>query len=265
MTLGDWALTGSLHEKLVALYYGNSQKALYFRYTLLVFDVVTISFFIVASMIEHNDTFLAIDYAIAVILIIDYFARMIAANNAWRFIIKPMNLADVVVIGTLLAPLLIENFAFLRVVRALRLLRSYHVLKDFRDQFEFFREHEQILMSVLNLMVFIFFITALVYVFEVDHNEQINTYIDALYFTVTTLTTTGFGDITLEGSMGRMLSVVIMVFGISLFLRLVQTIFRPSKVNHPCPTCGLHRHEPDAVHCKHCGEILKIKNAGDVL
>lgn len=254
----------NLRQRLRDLHYGDSRTSLYFRYALLTFDVVTITFFIVASMVEHNETFLIVDYCIAVVLIIDYFARMIAANNPWRFIIRPMNLADLVVIGTLLAPLLIENFAFLRVVRALRLLRSYHVLNDFRDQFAFFREHEQVLMSILNLMVFIFFVTALVYVFEVDQNEQINTYIDALYFTVTTLTTTGFGDITLEGPMGRMLSVVIMVFGISLFLRLVQTIFRPSKVNYPCPICGLQRHEPDAVHCKHCGEILKIKHAGDV-
>jgi len=255
----------ALRTKMRDLYYGDSKGALYFRYSLLVFDVVTISFFIVASMVEHNETFLIVDYTIAVILIVDYFARMIAANNAWRFVIRPMNLADVIVIATLLAPLWIENFAFLRVVRALRLLRSYHVLKDFRDQFDFFRENEQILMSILNLIVFIFFVTALVYVFEVDQNDQINTYIDALYFTVTTLTTTGFGDITLEGPFGRILSVIIMVFGISLFLRLVQTIFRPAKVNHPCPTCGLTRHEPDAVHCKHCGEVLKIKNDGDVI
>ncbi|WP_419797421.1 MAG: potassium channel family protein [Terasakiella sp.] len=255
----------ALRERLRNLYYGDSRSALYFRYGLLIFDVVTIAFFIVASMIEHDDTFLIADYSIAFILIIDYFARMAAANSPWRFIIRPMNLADLVVIGTLLAPLFIENFAFLRIVRALRLLRSYHVLKDFRDQFTFFRENEQVLMSILNLIVFIFFVTALVYVFEVDQNEQINTYIDALYFTVTTLTTTGFGDITLEGPFGRLLSVVIMVFGISLFLRLVQTIFRPSKVNHTCPTCGLTRHEPDAVHCKHCGEILKIKNDGDVI
>ncbi|NVK17443.1 MAG: potassium channel family protein [Methylocystaceae bacterium] len=254
----------SLRIKLNNLYYGNSKKSLYFRYGLLTFDVVTIAFFIVASMIEHGDAFLIADFTIAAVLIVDYFARLIAAEKRWQFVIRPMNLADIVVIGTLLAPLLIENFAFLRIVRALRLLRSYHVLKDFRDQFSFFRENEQIMMSILNLMVFIFFVTALVYVFEVDQNDQINTYIDALYFTVTTLTTTGFGDITLEGPFGRMLSVVIMVFGISLFLRLVQTIFRPSKVNHPCPTCGLVRHEPDAVHCKHCGRVLKIETDGEI-
>ena len=41
------------------------------------------------------------------------------------------------------------------------------------------------------------------------------------------------------------LSVVIMIFGISLFLRLVQVIFRPRKVEFPCPTCGLRRHDPE--------------------
>ncbi len=255
----------ALRKKLSTLYYGDSKQALYFRYGLLVFDVVTIVFFIIASMVEHGDWFLIVDFCIAIVLIFDYVARMIAAKKPLRFLIQPMNLADILVIATLLAPFWVENFAFLRVVRALRLLRSYHVLKDFRDQFSFFRANEQILMSVLNLTVFIFFVTALVYVFEVDQNEHINTYIDALYFTVTTLTTTGFGDITLEGTMGHLLSVVIMVFGISLFLRLVQTIFRPQKVNHTCPTCGLSRHEPDAVHCKHCGVVLKIVTDGEAV
>jgi voltage-gated potassium channel len=37
---------------------------------------------------------------------------------------------------------------------------------------------------------------------------------------VSTLTTTGLGEITLQGTTGRLLSVVIMIFGISLFLRL---------------------------------------------
>ena len=43
---------------------------------------------------------------------------------------------------------------------------------------------------------------------------------------------------------------------------LAGTIFTPSKVHHPCPNCGLTRHDPDAVHCKHCGETLKIETKG---
>jgi voltage-gated potassium channel len=171
--------------------------------------------------------------------------------------------ADVIVIATLLAPALIENFAFLRVLRALRLLRSHHVLRDLRRRSSFVKRNEELLGSTLNLAVFIFVVTALVYVFQVEQNPQIGTYLDALYFTVTTLTTTGFGDITLEGPAGRVLSVAIMVFGVALFLRLVQTIFRPQKVHLRCPDCGLNRHDPDAVHCKHCGRVIDIETEGE--
>jgi voltage-gated potassium channel len=95
-----------------------------------------------------------------------------------------------------------------------------------------------------------------------DINPEIRTYIDALYFTVTTLTTTGFGDVTLIGPGGRLLAIVIMVAGVSLFLRLLQALFRPHKIQFKCPDCGLLLHDADAVHCKHCGRVLPIEDEG---
>ena len=100
------------------------------------------------------------------------------------------------------------------------------------------------------------------FVYETQHaiNPHITNYADALYFTVTALTTTGFGDITLPGTTGRLISVVIMIFGVTLFFGLARAVLRPAKVRFPCPTCGLLRHDPDAVHCKACGEMLNIPN-----
>lgn len=106
--------------------------------------------------------------------------------------------------------------------------------------------------------------TGLIYATQVNVNPEIRNYADALYFTVTTLTTTGFGDITLTGPWGRMLSVGVMIFGVTLFLRLLQVLFRPSKVRQECKTCGLILHDADAVHCKHCGETIYIRTEGDV-
>jgi voltage-gated potassium channel len=45
-------------------------------------------------------------------------------------------------------------------------------------------------------------------------------------------------------------------------LRLIQTIFRPNKVKYECPSCGLNRHDSDAIHCKHCGHIVHIETGG---
>ena len=101
-------------------------------------------------------------------------------------------------------------------------------------------------------------------VYETQHwtNPQIANYVDALYFTVTALTTTGFGDITLAGTLGRLISVIIMIFGVTLFLNLARTLFQPRKVRFECPNCGLQRHDLDAVHCKACGQVLKIPDEG---
>ena len=90
--------------------------------------------------------------------------------------------------------------------------------------------------------------TSVVYVTQHNINPQIANYVDALYFTITTLTTTGFGDITLKSPGGRLLAVIIMVVGVGLFLRLLQAIFRPNKVRFECPSCALlrarHRRRP---------------------
>lgn len=251
-----------LHDGVAGLYHGNSQRSRLFRWALLIFDCLTIVYFVVASFFHHVDDLHVVEEAIGVVYLLEFAARLFINPQRLRFIFHPVSLADLIVIASLLAPSLAENYAFLRVIRALRLLRSYHVISSLRLQSQFVRVHEDVIFSVVNLLVFIFIITAVVYVTQVGDNPQIRDYFDALYFTVATLTTTGFGDITLVGTGGHILAVLIMIFGISLFLRLIQTIFRPGKVRYECPSCGLIRHDADAVHCKHCGTVLHIMTEG---
>ncbi len=252
-----------LRKKIELLYTGRSRNAARFRYGLIAFDLATIAFFITTAPIVPTPGLLVADVAIGAVILADFLARLWIAPDKPRMLRQLYTLADIlVVLSLVLAPLFYQNLAFLRVLRALRLLHSYHVLRDLRRETPFFRRHEEVIVSTVNLGVFIFFVTALVFVLQHGKNPAIESYIDALYFTVATLTTTGFGDITLSGPLGRLLAVAIMVIGVALFLRLAQTIFRPQKVSHTCPKCGLNRHDPDAVHCKHCGVTLKIETEG---
>ena len=152
--------------------------------------------------------------------------------------------------------------AVTRAHRTLRLLRSYHLLRDLRSDSPWFRLHEDIIQRTVNLGVFIFIVTSVVFVTQHAFNPKISNYVDALYFTITTLTTTGFGDITLSGTTGRMITVVIMIFGVTLFFNLARALLTPHKVRFSCPTCGLQRHDSDAVHCKACGNVLNIPDEG---
>ncbi len=252
----------AFRDTLKELYFGSTPGAVRFRYGLLGFDLLTIAFFIASSMAEQTMAILIADLALAAVLAAEFAARMSIANRPWLHLLRFQSIIDIAVIASLLAPFVLDNLAFLRVVRMLRLLRSYHVLRELRQNSAWFKRNEETLQAVLNIIVFVFVLTAIVYVVEEHRNPKIQTYVDALYFTVTTLTTTGFGDITPTGTTGKILAIVIMVFGVSLFIRLIQTIFRPAKVLHPCPSCGLKRHDPDAVHCKHCGIVLNIPDEG---
>lgn len=249
-------------EGIRRYYEGRSRRARRFRLALLCLDLFAVTFFVVASFFDPSAAIFAIDIVLGLVFLVDYVARLAIAERRVAFVLHPVSLADLIVIGSLLAPAVTDNFAFLRILRAVRLLRTYRVLRELRVRYPVIARNEDVLQSLVNLLVFIFVVTALVYVFQVRINPAINSYIDALYFTVATLTTTGFGDITLVGDYGHFLAVLIMIFGISLFVRLAQTIFRPDKVRYRCPDCGLSRHDPDAIHCKHCGRLLDIETEG---
>ncbi len=253
---------GNLKARIRHLYFGEGRGPRAFRLSLLAFDLITIVFFIASSMSDASAGWHWIDYPIAAIIALELAARTWISDKPLKYLFTFSSIADVLVAISLVAPMFTDNLAFLRVVRMLRLLRSYRVLRELREVSPFFTRNEEIIHSSINLFVFIFVVTAVVYVVEGRINPKINNYFDALYFTVTTLTTTGFGDITMTDTAGKMLAVIIMILGVALFLRLIQTIFRPQKVAYPCPECGLKRHDPDAVHCKHCGLVLNIPNEG---
>ncbi|MBL8564854.1 MAG: potassium channel family protein [Hyphomicrobiaceae bacterium] len=246
-----------------ALYEGNSRRARLFTYGLLFFDIATIVFIVVSSFLPRTPVVEAIDLLVGAVLLADFAARMLISRSPVKELAHPATWADIVAIGSFLAPIAGEGGGFLRVLRTLRLLHTYRLLDRLRKDVRLFRRHEDVIIASTHLLIFIFVMTAVVYETQHWSNPHISNYVDALYFTVTALTTTGFGDITLPGSSGRMISVVIMIFGVTLFLRLAQVLFRPTKVRFRCPVCGLQRHDPDAVHCKACGTGLNIPNEGD--
>ena len=253
-----------LKNRITELYEGDSSSAHNFRYLILGIDLVTILFLVVSTFFYGNSIIEWLDILFGVYLLADYSDRFWIAPKKIPFTLNLLNIADLVAMISFLAPLLGENFAFLRGLRVLRLLRTYRLQNRLREDFPFFKKHEDVILSATNLFIFIFVMTELVFVTQVANNPSVTNFIDAMYFTITTLTTTGFGDVTLQGTSGKMLSIVIMIFGVSLFLRLIQTMFRPSKVRFICTDCGLFLHENDASHCKHCGKVLNIPSDGVV-
>lgn len=251
-----------LRERLRLLYHGHSLAAHRFRYGLLAFDIVTILFIIATSFTQRQTWIEYLDVMFGIVILMDFCARIWVSPKPAREFTHPATWADIVAIVSFLAPIVGEGLGFLRILRTLRLLHTYQLVARLRADSTFFRRNEETIIAIINLIVFVFVMTGVVYETQHWRNPAIANYIDALYFTVTALTTTGFGDVTLKGSLGRLVAVIIMIFGVTLFLRLLQTLLRPQKVRFSCPECGLQRHEADSVHCKACGSQLNIPDEG---
>jgi voltage-gated potassium channel len=177
-----------------------------------------------------------------------------------KYIFRLINLLDIVIIASIFIRYYYWDNALLHFFTALKILRSYRVIHDLSKVNTFFEKNKDLIFSILNLLMFTFFMASLVFIAQVDINENINTFLDALYFTLATLTTTWFWDITVIWDMWKLLAILIMTLWTWLFLRLVTVIFRPIKKYAPCQHCWLKKHDKDASHCKHCWNIMYIEN-----
>lgn len=250
-------------EELRELYFGQGRRTRIFHLSLIAVDLVAIAYFLATVRIEHVSFYRVIDLAIFALFAAELAIRFWIDQRRPTFLFQLSTIADIVVLTSLVIPLLVENLGFLRVLRTLRFLRVFRLSEQLRQLIPLRKRQEDVVTATINLFVFVFVVTSTVWVLEARINPDLNSWADALYFTVSTLTTTGYGDITLHDPIGRLLTVFIMIFGVALFIRLAQAIFRPAKVHYTCPHCGLQVHDPDASHCKHCGNVIHIETEGE--
>ncbi len=108
----------------------------------------------------------------------------------------------------------------------------------------------------------LFFITAgLIYTVESAGDGAIQTFGDAFYFTVVTLTTVGFGDFYPTTGWGKCITTCMILTGIVIIPWQAGQIIRVGVLMNQknatvCTHCGLKYHDKDASHCKHCGSII---------
>jgi voltage-gated potassium channel len=232
-------------------------------YGLLALDLFALGWVILESFLPEAPLVFAVDITVGLVLAAELAVRLRTSPSARRELLSLGGIADVLAVLAFLVAPFYPGWGFLRSLRTLRLLRSARLVAHLRRDLPLFRQNQEAFVAAADLMVFVTVMTGVVHATQYDNNPNIANWADALYFTVTALTTTGFGDITLPGTGGRLISVMIMLAGVTLFLRLAQALFRPSKVRFRCQSCGLGRHDPDAVHCKACGALLNIPDDDD--
>jgi voltage-gated potassium channel len=128
----------------------------------------------------------------------------------WEYIKSPFAIIDLLAILPGYRPLRIFRiFVIFRLFKLLRYTKSINTFIEVlaNKKFELF-----ILFVAVSFVTFIG--GAVIYVFEAHYNPKIDSLFDAVYWSLITISTVGYGDITPVTKEGKVLTMILIIFGI---------------------------------------------------
>lgn len=153
-------------------------------------------------------------------------------------------------------------FRVMRVFRILRLARFVDASAALSDNIQ--SNKRRILVFLVGLFTLILVIGCAMYLIEGDRNDFSNIPI-SLYWAVVTITTVGYGDISPQTILGRMLATIVMFVGYGIIacpLVLNQSGLQDTLTETvECPRCFRRMHQEDANFCRVCGTALRQPRA----
>jgi voltage-gated potassium channel len=244
------------------------------------FDVVlmwTILLSVAAVLLEsvasirqvHGDRLRTAEWTFTILFSVEYVLRLATVGRPRQYAFSPYGVIDLLAILPTYLSLLLPGAQSLLVIRALRLLRVFRVLK----LAQFLREASQLrtalwasqrkiivfLSTVLTLVVII---GAAMYLIE-GERHGFTSIPKSIYWTIVTMTTVGYGDLTPQTVFGKMLASAVMIIGYSIIavptgivsVELAHAT-RADVSTQACLECAREGHDTDARHCKYCGAAL---------
>lgn len=200
---------------------------------------------------------------------IEYLIRLLIVKKPQRYALSFYGLIDLLSILPTYLSLLFVGTQYLLVVRALRLLRIFRILKLTHFLTESQSLATAIVASARKIAIFILFIIILVTIlgsvmYMVEGPETGFTSIpESIYWAIVTLTTVGYGDISPGTPLGKLIASVIMLCGYGIIAvptgivtsEITLQAKRERSTSKKCPTCDVNN--PGwAKFCGECGKSL---------
>lgn len=211
------------------------------------------------------------EWAFTILFTAEYLLRLLAVRHPGRYARSFFGIVDLLaVLPTYLSVLLPGTQAFL-VVRALRLLRVFRILKlgEFLGEAKVLTtalraSARKISVFLVTVLILVLIIGSLMYMVETPESG-FTSIPQSIYWAIVTLTTVGYGDIAPQSVLGRILASLVMILGygiIAVPTGIVTVELSQAGRNKPvsaqaCLVCGAQGHDYDARHCKYCGGPLE--------
>jgi voltage-gated potassium channel len=232
-------------------------------------SILSVALESVASIRAVHGVYLrAAEWLFTVLFTIEYLLRLYSVRKPWHYAHSFFGIVDVLAILPTYLSLFIAGTQSLLVIRALRLLRIFRVLKLSHYLQEAGILSQAMRASRVKITVFLGVVLTiacimgtLMYLVEGERNGFTSIPV-SIYWAIVTMTTVGYGDIAPKTVLGQLLATLLMILGYAIIAVPTGIVtVEMAQVRRPvstqaCPGCGAQGHDSDAEFCKYCGARL---------
>jgi len=260
-----------LRRTLYDIIFGTETRAgKLFDVVLIYLIVLSVLALMLDSLALQGTTFrellTVVEWTFTILFTMEYLLRIYCSPRPLAYMTSFYGIVDLVSVLPSYLGLIFPGANYALVVRLMRVLRIFRVLKLARYISDANVLIRSLLLARRKILVFFFVVLVLatifgsiMYVVEGPQNG-FTSIPKSVYWTVVTITTVGYGDITPKTPLGQIVATVALLTGYSIIAvptgivtaELAQEIQR-ERVGRVCNNCGRTGHDQDANFCKYCG------------
>ena len=218
---------------------------------------------------EHGDIMRLIEWWFTILFSIEYLLRIYSVTKPWHYVKSFYGVIDLLSILPTYIGLFFAGSQALMVIRGVRLLRVFRVLKLTRYLSEedmlgraLRSSRRKIIVFLLAVITIVMITGALMYVVEGGENG-FDSIPKSIYWAIVTLTTVGYGDISPGTTLGQFIASIIMIMGYGILAvptgivtaEMARPHLQPNNTR-ACPHCAEEGHRDNAEYCFNCGGHL---------
>ncbi|HDR89810.1 MAG TPA: ion transporter [Bacteroidetes bacterium] len=244
----------------------------WFDMILLILILISVVVVIMESMAPVNRQYgkwlRTIEWIITLAFTVEYIIRIMVVRKPFRYIFSFYGIIDFLAVIPTYIGLFLAGTHSMVVIRALRLLRIFRIMKFNRYMDEGSIIARALIASRRKIAVFLFgvftvviIIGTLMHLIEGPENGFSNIP-RGIYWSIVTLTTVGYGDLYPATTAGRFIASFVMILGYAIIAvptGIVTAEMSRNKENgntRKCQQCGKQHHQDHARYCNRCGTRL---------
>lgn len=240
----------------------------------IVLSVVSVMLESVKEIGESYDTiFFISEWFFTILFTIEYILRLTITVEPKKYAFSFFGIIDLLATVPTYLTLFVAGGSYLVVIRSIRLLRIFRILKLGRYLREASVLSNALAASRHKIMVFLGAVFTLAMImgtlmYMIEGGESGFTSIPrSIYWAIVTITTVGYGDIAPQTILGQAFASMLMLMGYAIIA--VPTGIVTSEMVHAekekkktesasrkCVACGKAGHDKDAIYCKNCSAKL---------